>query len=99
MKEFTHYNQPYGTVTFTVESVTPVAELMKDKTPDPFGSGAYLFHRAKKGWLELKGTVVQGSETSRLFHATHTKDLSGKPYSLQVPPEAYAQGEYTTVAM
>lgn len=97
--QFTHDNQPYGAVTFEVDRVTPVAELMAGQTRHPSGSGDYLFNRAEKGWLELSGIVTEGGVTSRLFHATSTRDLAGTRYTVQVPPDAYESGRYVSVAM
>jgi hypothetical protein len=89
MHTFTHHNQPYGTVTFTVESVDPV---------QPNGE-EYMRNRAKAGWVRLTGTVVTGSETSRIYQHTSTRDLAGTAYKLEVPPAAFEKGSYTTVAM
>ena len=91
---FVHHNEPYGTVVFAVQSVTPCV------MPSPRGKGdSYLAYRAEHGYLDLRGTVVRGKETSRLFHATATRDLRGQPYSLAVTPAEYARGFKRTIAM
>jgi hypothetical protein len=94
-KTFTHYNEPYGTVTFTVEVDEPVLYPEDERTP----ANEYAFLRAEAGWRRVSGTVVEGVEVSRLFQHTARRDLRGRPYSLEVPPHAYEAGEYRTVAM
>ena len=94
MTTFTHDNQPYGAVTFEIENVTPV----EAPTERRIGND-YLFNRAAAGWLELSGIVTKGGVTSRLFHATSTRDLTGTKYTIQVPPEAFEKGRYVSVAM
>ena len=91
---FTHYNQPYGTVIFTIETDEPVL-APSSKTP----SNEYLFIQAAKGYRILTGTVVEGSETSRILHHSHTKDLKDQQYKLTVPADSYTNGYHTTVAM
>ena len=90
MKTITHHNQPYGTVVFTAESVAPVL---------PQEPGSHITARAEAGWVEVRGKVLKGSVTSRLLNHTHTLDLTGSSYSLQLPPEDFERGEYTSVAM
>ena len=94
-RTFTHYNQPYGTVIFTIETDEPVLTPSSLKTP----SNEYRFIQAAKGYRILTGTVIEGSETSRVLHHRHTKDLKGQPYNLTVPADSYANGYHTTVAM
>ena len=116
LMQFTHYNQPYGYVTFEVEQQEPcnynVCAVFRgssvgyvprekccrhnpDHVPHPVGSKCVPY---REGWIRLEGTVVKGSETSRLFHHTHTRDLKGTHYALEVSPEDLAKGEKTTVA-
>lgn len=94
-RTFTHYNQPYGTIIFTIETDEPVQAPSSSKTP----SNEYMFIQATKGYRILTGMIIEGSETSRLFHYTHTKDLQGQRYTLTVPAESYTNGYHTTVAM
>lgn len=98
---FTHDNQPYGAVTFVVDSQIPVADILREKGIErgPYGSNQYLFNRAEKGWIELSGIVTKGSVTSRLFHATSSRSLVGERYTIQVPPETLDKGRYVSVAM
>lgn len=93
-KLFTHHNQPYGSVTFTVDHVEPVTA-----PKERYVGNDYIANRAAKGWVRLNGVVVEGSETSRIFHHKSTTNLAGQAYVLEVPPHAYAAGHYTTVAM
>ncbi len=92
--EFCYTHQPHGTVYFTIESIQPVS------APNERTAGnAYCFNRAADGWLRLTGTVIRGSVTSRLFHATSSRDLEGESYSVEVPPEDFKRGHYATIAM
>jgi len=91
MKTLFHHNQPYGTVEIEVHSVEPVTA--NHDSPD------YIKSRAKKGWVHIDGTVLKGSERSRIFHYTSDRDLTGRRYSLELPLEDFERGHYTTVAM
>ena len=91
MKTFVHLNEPYGCVEFSIETVEKVTATET--------SERYIKYRAEKGWLRLKGIVIKGGETSRLFQYSHTRDLKGQPYTLEVPPEAFEKGQYRTIAM
>ena len=92
---FTHHNQPYGSVTFKVESAELVSEPQEPKSQ--MNECQHL--RAKRQWRILKGVVIKGMEVSRVGWFSQTRDLAGMEYSIEVPPEAYQAGEYTTVAM
>ena len=94
MKTFTHRNQPYGTIIFTIESEEPV---LAPETPN--SSNEYIQNRASEGWIELTGTIVTGSELSRAYTQTTVRDLIGMRYTLQVPKAAFEAGSYTTAAM
>ncbi len=91
MKTFTHHNQPYGTVKFTVDKV----ELC---TADE-NSEEWEKNRAKAGWLVLSGVVVEGSVTSRMFQYANTKDIAGQSYTIAVTPTEYAKGVQISHAM
>ena len=90
---FIHHNEPYGSVTFTVEKVTPVADLITER------SEMYSKSRAQKGWVQLEGVVTKGGVTSYLLGHTHTRSLVGQRYIVQVPPADFERGSYTSVAM
>lgn len=49
--------------------------------------------------IEIIKTVIEGSETSRIFQYSSTKDLTGEPYMIECPPTALRAGFYRTVAM
>lgn len=83
--------QPYGTIHIDVESVEPVTAGPK--------SASYIKHRAANGWVTIRGTVTKGSSTSRLFHATSTRDRTGERVCIDVPRESYERGSHTFVAM
>ena len=86
--------QPYGTLHLDVETVTPVADLL----PTDRSVESYLRVRAERGWVELSGIITKGSTTSRLFHATSTRDRAGERITVQVPRESYQAGSHTFVA-
>jgi hypothetical protein len=75
---FHHSYQPYDDVKFIIESVEPVTA-----GPD---SPSWMKVRAQGGWLRLRGTVVQGRRTSRLFQHSSTQPITGT-YVLEVKPE------------
>lgn len=60
--------QPYGPVLFRVEQV-------KLRRYRDYRGVTHLTR-------DLKGTVIKGSVTSRLLHATSTRHIDGEPYSL-----------------
>jgi len=91
MKTFTHHNEPYGTVIFTIERTEP---CVADEDSDD-----YIKYRADNGYMMLFGTVTKGSETSRLFQFTSTTDLKGQKYDLLVSPRDLEAGYRRTIAM
>ena len=92
---FTHHNQPYGSVTFRVESAEIVSEPQEPK--NKMNECRYI--RARRQWRILQGVVIKGMKVSRVGWFSQTEDLAGRKYSIEVPPEAYQAGEYTTHAM
>lgn len=96
MTTFTHYNEPYGTVKFTVDRVEDVTY---DGPKYMHGAIDSRWMRASKGWKRLFGTVIEGVERSRIFQHTSVRDLAGEKYMIEVPPRAFEDGSYRTVAM
>jgi len=89
--KFQHHNQPYGTVTFTVEEVEQCTS--KDSSPE------YIKRRALNGWMRVSGTVTSGGVTNRLFQHKSFTDYTGKQYTIECPRRSYEQGHHTDVAM
>ena len=97
--QFTHYNQPYGYATFEVEKQEPCNYQhcvhfagMAMYTHMPVCDGCRPF---RDGWTRLEGVVVEGCVVSRLFQHTHTRDLKGTRYVLEVSPEDFAKRSCT----
>lgn len=86
--------QPYGPVRFLVERASVRRHAPMDKW-----DGKRI--RRNHCWtLDLYGTVIEGSETSRLFQHTSTKDLAGKPYWLSgVRLDEARKGKAVKIAM
>jgi len=91
MKTFTHHNEPYGTVIFTVERTE---DCVANEDSEDFQK-----YRADNGYMMLFGTVIKGSKTARLFQFTSTTDLKGQKYSLLVSPRDLETGYRRTIAM
>ena len=92
---FTHHNQPYGSVTFRVESSKIVSEPQEPENR----INQWRYIRARRQWRILQGVVIKGIKVSRVGWFSQTTDLTGMKYSIEVPPETIQAGEYTTVAM
>lgn len=90
-KTFTHHNQPYGSITFIIEEIEPCTA--KEGDPD------WVKYRADNGFLNIGGTVIEGTETNRIFQYTATRDLKGTKHSICVSPHDLDAGSKTTVAM
>ena len=88
---FTYHRQPYGTV---VMAFNPALVTVYERTPADWERKWY--GPDKEYWMvRLQGIVVKGSETSRLFQHTSTRDLKGTCYSVVVPAEDFIAGQYT----
>jgi uncharacterized protein YuzB (UPF0349 family) len=88
----TRSHQPYTVETWEINEATlVVAEV---------GCSTYIKALADAGYYEVKGRIVSGSTTSRLFTATSTKEYGEKPLHDYLPPRNLVDGSrYITVAM
>jgi hypothetical protein len=88
--KFTNHVQPYGSYTIIVEDAEVIA------SEPPF----YGYPLGPTIYFNLMGHVVEGSETSRLFHATSTRSIVGQVRTVRgARPDHIAKGEKITVAM
>lgn len=98
---FSHHNEPYGTVTFAVDSVRDYTE--DDLLPEDTWSRHYDHNRWVRslingGYKKLTGVVVEGGVVSRLFQYTSFRSKVGERYSLTVSPHEFVQGYRRTIA-
>lgn len=93
--EFVHYNEPYGTVHMVDCTWTPiVADERQTKEHN------YVWYCQKHGLGRLTGTVKEGSETTRLFQYTNTRDLKGQEWGVwAVSLDDLERGYKRTIAM
>jgi hypothetical protein len=68
-KTFTHRVQPYGTRKFVIETVEAFARPDRGYSTREYGPFIHF---------EVSGTVIEGTETSRLFHHTSTRSIAGR---------------------
>ena len=88
----TRNHQPYTIETWVIESHSPVTA--SDSDPD------WLKSRAAKGWVNVKGRIINSTTTSRLFHASATRTIDEQPLSDQMPAKYLVESAaYVTVAM
>ena len=88
----TRIHQPYTTETWIIEQHSPVVASATD--PD------WLKSRAAKGWVNVKGRILNSTTTSRLFHASASRTVSESRLSDQMPAKYLIDGStYTTVSM
>jgi hypothetical protein len=87
---FTHYANPYGMLVMEDVVFTPI-------TVATHGDHDYVRECECHGCGEVEGIVVEGSERSRLFQATHERSMVGERHRVwAVSPVEWAASEKTT---
>lgn len=88
----TRHYQPSTVETWKITEISPVEASEKDPS--------WIQNRAAKGWINVIGEIVEGSEVSRLFSASSVKEYKGQILRDQIPPEFLVDGaSYITVNM
>jgi hypothetical protein len=93
---FEHYDEPYGNK-FLIN-----CRYQKYVWSDYNGNGfdEFMRHRIESGLGYVTGTIFKGGTTSRLFHATHFRDMAGKQWTVDcVSRGDLERGYKRTVAM